>query len=103
LLLVLADQPLITSAYLNRLIDEFTLVNNCIVATSYSKHKKGVPAIFDPSYFNALSQLKDDFGARYILNQDSPNIKVCTINNSILDLDTLDDYNNFIENQSDTI
>jgi molybdenum cofactor cytidylyltransferase len=90
--IMLADQPFITSNFLELLIHDFKPNKNQIIATSYKKGTYGVPALFDKSYFDELIQLHDDFGAKYLLKKNESNVKVLTPPNKNIDLDTEEDY-----------
>ncbi|RRQ48338.1 nucleotidyltransferase family protein [Maribacter algicola] len=67
ILICLADQPLVTPDYLNRMLLEFSTQNVSIVASNYGK-KLGVPAIFGPDLYDTLLRLDSDYGARDILD-----------------------------------
>lgn len=67
MLICLADQPLVTPDYLNRMLLEFSTHNVSIVASNYGK-KLGVPAIFGQDMYPALLKLDSDYGARDILD-----------------------------------
>ena len=89
-IIMLADQPLIDSEYLNQLIQIFEQNPFRIVATKYPK-SNGVPALFPSQYFEQLSELTGDVGAKYLLNGET---SVVTIDagNKIVDIDTPYDY-----------
>jgi molybdenum cofactor cytidylyltransferase len=92
MLIMLVDQPFITTSYLQELISHFSVNKNQIIATSYQKENYGVPALFDNHYFEQLSKLNDDFGAKYILKDNEIFIKalIPPVNN--VDLDNKEDY-----------
>jgi len=92
LLVVLADQPLITSAYLDEMITKFTPEKKEIIATLYSSNKKGVPALFHNTYFKELSQLSGDDGAKSILKKYPAFVKTLTPGFKNADIDTKEDY-----------
>lgn len=92
-LVMLADQPLIDATFLNSILDKFQVEQGQIIATSYKNGKQGVPVLFDKVYFDELSQLNDDKGAKIILHKHSENVSVIDGNNMVLDIDTLQDYN----------
>jgi len=91
-LIMLADQPLLDSAYLNKVLDKYKIKMNQIIATSYKSKKQGVPVLFDIIYFEELSQLNDDKGAKAILQKYSKNVSAISANNIVSDIDTLEDY-----------
>ena len=92
-LIVLADQPLIDTAYLNELIQNFIPYKNQIIASYYKKGNYGVPALFDKIYFKSLSELKDDKGAKHLLNQHQPFVKTLVPPIKNVDLDSKEEYN----------
>ena len=91
-LIMLADQPLIDSNYLNEMIETHKLNPSKIISTSYKNQKKGVPAIFNKSYFEELSQLNYDKGAKDLLNKNSENNQFLNGTHLISDIDTMEDY-----------
>ena len=94
-LLILADQPNITSSYLNELIKVSQENPEKIIASNYNE-KVGVPAIFPKIYFNDLKMLKGDSGAKiFILKNISRVIKMPPTN--LIDIDTIKDYKNLID------
>lgn len=91
ILIMLCDQPLITSDHLNKLITTFTGNNKGIVGTAYNK-KIGVPSIFGSVYFADLQSLKDDYGAKDILKNNSDDCISINTDAKVADIDTLEDY-----------
>lgn len=90
ILVMLADQPLIDTAYLNIMLAAYSN-NDKAVATAY-KHKAGVPALFPKSYFRKLLTLDDDYGAKKIINSPSENFLVVEPGLKTRDIDTKSDY-----------
>ncbi|MCP4411463.1 MAG: nucleotidyltransferase family protein [Gammaproteobacteria bacterium] len=86
-LVVLGDQYLITEKDLKKYIDKYN--SQSIIATNYN-NKAGVPALFPKHYFDALSKLKGDDGARFLLNA-NPDTILLTIPNARYDIDTTED------------
>lgn len=66
LVVLLADQPRVTSAHINALLDAFGPAAEPLVASHYAGID-GVPALFPRRCFDALSQLTGDEGARSLL------------------------------------
>jgi CTP:molybdopterin cytidylyltransferase MocA len=85
LLLTLCDQPRLSAAHLDRLIEEFERSERC-VASGYAA-KNGVPALFPKACFETLSRLRGDAGASRLLNGSAP---VATVSwpEGELDVDT---------------
>ena len=95
LLIMLGDQPLMTAAYLNKLIDKAKEHPDTCVASGY-KNKKGVPAIFPESYFDALEKLSGDQGAKALLNSD-PSVIALNAEDLLQDIDTPEDYERLLK------
>lgn len=91
-LVVLADQPLIHSTYLKGILDIFETDKNQIIATNYQNRKLGVPALFDKSYFQELSSIDGDKGAKSILEKYSDVVITTTLATNVFDIDTEEDY-----------
>lgn len=92
LLVVLADQPLIDTDYLNELIHSFSPNQNEIIASIYDNNKKGVPVLFDKLYFEELSNLDDDSGAKKLLVIHESFVKTLKPPVKNVDLDSKEDY-----------
>jgi molybdenum cofactor cytidylyltransferase len=92
ILVMLADQPLIDSAYLNNMLEKYKKGMSQIIATSYKSKKQGVPVLFDAIYFKELSKLNDDKGAKVIIQKYSKNVSAINADNLVSDIDTLEDY-----------
>jgi molybdenum cofactor cytidylyltransferase len=91
-LVILADQPLVDTAYLNSLIKAFEIGKRQIIASAYKENKQGVPVLFDKFYFKELSQLNDDKGAKAILQKYANKAIGMNAEGLVSDIDTLDDY-----------
>lgn len=91
-MITLADQPLIDTNYLDSLITRFYVDDMKIVASQYHQNQFGVPAIFNPTYFEALTQLKHDKGAKELLQKHSDHVSCLNATHLIADLDTNEDY-----------
>ncbi|GFD83514.1 nucleotidyltransferase family protein [Tenacibaculum sp. SSH1-16] len=90
-LIMLADQPHVTSEYLNSLI-KVSKRNPSKIITSNYQGSVGVPAIFPKEYFNKLLNLKGDKGAKNFLLQHDDNIFKVNSSLNLLDIDTPEDY-----------
>lgn len=91
LLVMLADQPLIDTSYLNLMIEKFETSEKGIIATKY-KSRVGVPAIFSFTYFQELKELHDDFGAKKMIAKFKDDIFEMEGRGKTEDIDTLEDY-----------
>ena len=95
ILIMLCDQPLITSEYLKGLITTYYINNKGIVATNY-ENRAGVPVIFSADYFEELSSIKGDIGAKSILRNNIKELLLINANGKELDVDTKKEYNELI-------
>ncbi len=96
ILIMLCDQPLIDSKYLNQLIDTFLSGAGRIVGTGYNS-KIGVPAVFGSEFFEELLNLRGDKGAGKII---ADNRQVCISidpKGRQVDVDTDSDYRDLLE------
>ena len=89
-IVVLADQPLITSAHLIALVSAWHCAKSDIVATSYAG-TTGVPALFARSCFDSLLKLEGDRGARALFNDTRFNIQIFDFEDAAVDIDTAED------------
>ncbi|MCK5441579.1 MAG: nucleotidyltransferase family protein [Maribacter sp.] len=98
ILIMLCDQPLIDTIYLNELMDTFIKTDKGIVATKY-KHGKGVPAVFDKMHFLELGKLTEDYGAKDIILKNLEDMIALNPKGKEKDLDTLQEYNELLNIQ----
>jgi len=91
LLITLVDQPFVDIEHLNSLIVGYAQNRDKIIATKM-KDTIGVPAIFPKVYFEELAQLKQDFGARYILKKYKEQIYTIDGTDKTDDIDSLEQY-----------
>jgi len=92
ILIMLADQPLIDSTYLNLLIHEFEVGKSQIIASLYKNDKLGVPVLFDKFYIEELSKFDDDKGAKALLHKYSNHVSAINAKHIVSDIDTIEDY-----------
>jgi len=95
-LIMLCDQPLITAAHLDNLLDMFTAhQHRDITATAYAD-VIGVPAIFSRELFPKLYQLKGDKGARQLFTDPEQRLYTVPFTRAAIDIDTMEDYEGLI-------
>lgn len=96
ILIMLADQPLVDTAYLNAMMAAFNSDQSVIVATAY-ENRAGVPALFSENYYKKLIKLDNDFGAKKIIDRQQEHILVLDLGKGTVDIDTKSDYENLIK------
>ena len=93
ILILLCDQPLIDTSYINLLIQK--LMENIdefkIVGTQY-RSRIGVPAIFSPDLYDELTTLKSDRGAAQLIADNSQFAISIDPKGKERDIDTWQDY-----------
>jgi molybdenum cofactor cytidylyltransferase len=90
-IVMLCDQPLVTSEVLMRLKDSFIESKKPIVACSY-ENTIGVPALFAREIFDELNNLQNDEGAKKIIVEDLNRTVLVTVPEAAFDVDTLQDF-----------
>jgi molybdenum cofactor cytidylyltransferase len=89
-LVLLADQPLITTQHLARLIESWSGDEHEIVASSYA-NTTGVPALFASGCFDQLASLSGDQGARALLQDARFRVREIVFEDAATDIDSVDD------------
>jgi len=89
-LIVLADQPLITSEHLNSLLEEWKKATDDIIVSEYLG-VQGPPAIFPAHCFDHLMKLEGDQGARALLKDSGYAVKGLKFDAAAVDIDLAED------------
>jgi molybdenum cofactor cytidylyltransferase len=92
---MVSDQPLITSTHLKKLIEAFKQTKKPIVASFYSE-AVGVPALFEKSLFEKILNMRDEHGAKKVINQDLDIVATVDFPEGAIDIDTEDDVKKFL-------
>lgn len=87
LLLLFADQPLLTAEHLEALIDVWSGADNEIVATAYAG-TRGPPVLFPHGALGALGALTGDEGAKRILLDPAFDVRTVAFEDAAIDIDT---------------
>jgi molybdenum cofactor cytidylyltransferase len=95
-LILVCDQPFVSTALINRLVTAYQSECHQIVATAYID-TVGVPALFSDRYFSELLQLNENTGARQIIQQHLHETYTIDFPQGAIDLDTPDDYQAFLD------
>ena len=86
MLLMLADQPLITESHLENLIGCWSAAPDTIVASGYAG-VAGPPAIFPAAFFRELASLEGDAGARAIIAANEERVQRVDFEDAAVDVD----------------
>lgn len=95
-LVMLCDQPKITPAHLQQLIERGEASSKKIVASAYN-NTLGVPALFKRELFKPLLEIGDDAGAGKFIRQHPDDTDVIDFPGAAIDLDTREDVNRFLD------
>lgn len=87
-LIMLCDQPPVTTELLNAIITTYQSSHNPIVACEYHG-TQGVPALFDKVFFPKLLQLKGDSGAKQIILDHPDQVTLIPFPDGIVDVDEI--------------
>ncbi len=90
-ILMVCDQPFVTSDLLNDLIKEHEKTGRPIIASQYGE-TIGTPAFFHKQFFSELMKLQGDAGAKKIMMQNSDLLATIHFPKGSIDIDTIDDY-----------
>lgn len=91
LILMVCDQPYVTSVLLNDLIATHLKTGKQIVASGYD-NTFGPPVFFHKTLINELLQLEGDIGARNIVREHIDRVALLPFAEGTLDIDTEADY-----------
>lgn len=89
--LMVCDQPFVTSAVIAALITAHAQTAKPIIASAYAD-TLGVPALFDRSYFPQLAVLPDERGAKQIISSHLGDVTRVPFPQGAIDVDTAADY-----------
>ncbi|MCH7411256.1 nucleotidyltransferase family protein [Belliella sp. DSM 111904] len=91
--IMLCDQPFVYSELLNNLLN---IKAKNIGACSYN-NTIGVPVSFSERYFKSIMELKSSEGAKKIILQHLHDCEIFNFDQGSIDIDTQDDYEEFIK------
>lgn len=93
-MILVSDQPFISTGLLQEMIHTQQTSGKAIVAAFYNG-VKGTPVLFTHRYFQQLQQLQGDKGARSILQLVPDEIATVDFAEGEMDIDTPEDYERF--------
>ena len=94
-IIMVCDQPFVSSSLLNELIAAQKSTGKSIVTSQYET-AIGPPALFHKSIFPELLQLKGDAGARKIIEQRRNEVATVLFTKGTIDIDTEEDYKSLL-------
>jgi len=93
---MLCDQPYVTAALINNLIECHQLDGKPVIASVYGE-VTGVPAYFNAKMFSKLFELKGDMGARSVIQKHFNEVATVDFPKGSVDIDTEADYKKMME------
>jgi molybdenum cofactor cytidylyltransferase len=97
-IVMMSDQPFVSTALLQDLINTQRQTAKPMVAGSYNE-TIGVPALFHKTIFPQLLQMTGDAGARKILQRQLLNVAIISFAKGNIDIDTAGDYNQLLQSE----
>lgn len=94
MLIMVCDQPALTAAHLDILLATHFQSGKKITASAYDD-TLGVPAIFGRSFFSNILMLRDEQGAKKIIEQFKDQVIPVAFPEGSIDLDTAADYTRY--------
>lgn len=92
-IIMVCDQPYVSSDLLNKLISAYQASGKNIIASRYDQIL-GTPALFHKTMFAELTALEGDRGAKILFNKFSDEIALVDFKDGGIDIDTSEDYKN---------
>lgn len=94
-IIILCDQPHVTSDKIDLFTNEFRKSGATIIAAEYGG-TVGVPALFSSTLFDELFRLRGDKGARDLIRRRSDDVMRIKLEAAAFDLDTIEDVTRMI-------
>ena len=95
-LITLSDLPLMESSHYDELIELSKSSGKRIIQTEYEE-TSGVPVIFDKSLFNSLARLKNEEGAKPLIEKYKKEVLKLRSKTPYFDVDTSDAYQKLLD------
>jgi len=96
--IAVSDQVFITAEIFESLMQKQISSKKCIISSAYAK-TIGTPSLFNKKYFEQLLSLSGANGAKKILAENMGDMATISFDKGYVDIDTIDDYNNLINNK----
>ena len=99
-LVVLGDQPAVSSAIINEIVDAFKRTRKGIVLPVY-KNNRGHPVLIDMKYRDEVGNLSPDIGLRALVYNHPEDILEVEVGTPIIlrDIDDIEDYKRGLKNK----
>jgi CTP:molybdopterin cytidylyltransferase MocA len=94
-LLLLADQPWLTSGVIRRFLDRLNGQTNVVISARYDGIL-GAPMMFGSDWFTQLKNLEGDQGARNLVPKEGAQVEVIDWSEGAIDLDTPEDLDSLM-------
>jgi len=91
-IIMVCDQPYVTTKLLEDLVKKYQETGKPIIASIYEDNQ-GTPALFDKTIFASLLELKGDVGAKRIMKANPDLVALVNFPLGNIDIDTEEDYN----------
>ncbi len=98
-MILLADQPFVTKAYLKKMILKSDTSDKGIIVSGYGS-AEGPPVVFKSTYFKKLLELKGDHGAKQLIADHPNDCEVMSFPEGKYDVNTPEDLNRLIRRNS---
>jgi molybdenum cofactor cytidylyltransferase len=98
IIVTVCDQPFITSTLFKQLCQVQQESGRYIVACAYA-NTMGTPVLFTRDYFDTLTGLTGDAGAKQIIKQRSEDVATVDFPKGAVDIDTQTDFSNLLDEQ----
>jgi molybdenum cofactor cytidylyltransferase len=95
-IILVCDQPHITADLLFQIKEQRQSTGKRMIAAAYN-NTIGTPALFDQYYFEKLSQLNGQQGAKVLLQQYPDDVATVDFPSGDIDIDTTEDYQRLIQ------
>lgn len=97
IIVLLADQALISAQHVQTLLDTWSGASNEIVATAYAD-TAGAPVLFPRDCFAELAALQGDAGGRHLLTDERFSTRTVVCEHAAVDIDTPEDLRRISRN-----
>ncbi len=102
-LLMLGDQPLVSTALIDSVIDARRRTRQPMAAVQYPDGALGVPAVFARACFDDLRRLTGASGAQGLLRRDASRVAAVASEQPALDVDTPEEYERLLRSVRDPL